>query len=344
MPVRKADPITNFYNILMSPGRHTFVLTSAVGWGLNYMTSASIASTEFITYMEKHQIKILDTQSAAKIILKAIHHAHRGIAAGLDYTRERGVMLAGGLALRLPTLDDEKKSSWALVCANIGHNKIFYWNHNLKQLTLMNKLPSDYEGKNTGQIGGVSDLTNLDVYTQFCEENERDIILIMSPIAFSNFDSENLGIPFKEVSSFQKWKKYSRVPEDLKEIDIVANIEKRLQSLKEDTPTNFVEEIISKVREVTKAKRNFLMTNDEHAKGYSKLTGKMGHAACIALRIADVIPSTDILKSVERTLSLSNESVQRMERAMFLKQSTFNKFKLSRSPSGKQNLTKINET
>jgi len=331
-PKRLQDPITNFFNTVLTPGRHTFVLTTAGGYGQYYMTAASVAATEFIQYMEKNQIKILDTQKAARVILKAINHSHKGIIeASVNNIVETGVMLLGGVALRLPTLDDENRSSWALVCANIGDNRLFYWNHNHNKLTLMTNSESNV-GIDPGRIGSIPDLRNLNIHIQFCEDNEKDVVILMSSTTFYNFDPENLGVPFKEIPSFQKWKKYSRVPVRVREDEIISIIEKKLQNIKNPTPIIFIEEIIHTVRAVTKPKRTFLTSNsnDEQAKGYNKLPGKMGHATCIALRIGDFIPSLNILSIADRgPLSISNESVQRVERGKFLQKSTFNKFPIS---------------
>jgi len=252
-------------------------------------------------------------------------------------------MLLGGIALRLPTLDEENRALWALVCANIGDNRLFYWNYNHKKLTELTNTESNILGSDPGRIGSIPDLRNLKLHIQFCEDNEKDIVLLMSAVTFENFDPEILGQNFKEIPVFQKWKKYSRVPYRVREEEILSNIEKKLQQVKNPTPVTFVEEIISTVRAVTKPKRKFLTTNsnDEQSKGYSRLNGKMGHATCVALRIGDFIPSVNILTSADsETLSISNETLQRLERKKFLKQSMFKKFRPEKNQLGQMDLKK----
>jgi len=205
-----------------------------------------------------------------------------------------------------------------------------------KKLTELTNTESNILGSDPGRIGSIPDLRNLKLHIQFCEDNEKDIVILMSSVTFQNFDPEILGQNFKEIQAFQKWKKYSRVPYRVREEEILSNIEKKLQQVKIPTPVNFVEEIISTVRAVTKPKRKFLTTNDEQAKGYNRLFGKMGHATCLALRIGDFIPTRSIeyIAANSEGLSISNETLQRLERKKFLKQSMFNKFKPEKNQSG----------
>jgi len=72
--------------------------------------------------------------AAATILIKAVNHAHNKIVQTDQFAFETAVTLVGGVALRLPPLeDDDKKSPWAFIGVNVGDNRLFYWNHVLQK-------------------------------------------------------------------------------------------------------------------------------------------------------------------------------------------------------------------
>uniref|UniRef100_A0A6B2KXS9 PPM-type phosphatase domain-containing protein n=1 Tax=Arcella intermedia TaxID=1963864 RepID=A0A6B2KXS9_9EUKA len=336
-PKRIADPITNFFQASLSPGRHCFVLTSGVGYGQEYMTSSSMAASEFNLYMDKAQAKISDTQTAATTLLKALNHAHNKIINIDEHTNETAVTLIGVSAFRLPSLEEEDEqtntspSQWAVLCVNVGDHRLFYWNVANQKLTELTKSVSsetDAFHDEVGRIGSIPDLRNLGVYVQFCSD-EEDIVIAVSSLVYWNYDPQNLGQPMKEEYK-KKWKKWERVPMEVRQEEIMGNIERRLRARSAEVSTGkkltqlFSEEFKKNTKDVTKPKRQLLkLMENENNKAYNKLYGKMGHATCVVLRVGDFIASKTVpLLPPELKMDL----IQRNERKKLLKQSAFQKF------------------
>eukprot|EP01125_Pyxidicula_operculata_P003767 TRINITY_DN1506_c2_g1_i4.p1 TRINITY_DN1506_c2_g1~~TRINITY_DN1506_c2_g1_i4.p1 ORF type:complete len:585 (-),score=172.32 TRINITY_DN1506_c2_g1_i4:151-1746(-) len=299
---RLLDPITEFYNLSLYPHRHVCVLTGGCKYGSKAQNASTIACTSASKFLEKKQIKISTAKQAANYLLKSIAAAHSAILQECDnFAYDNEVVIFCGMACRLPDLETSSKSSWLFVCANLGNNRAFYWSNRNQKLTEITSGLSNQSNPG-GRIGAVfadgsPDLSNLKVFYQSCEDDEKDIIIIVSPVIYQNFDAQYLGLQPKDIGVtgirglVKKWEK---VPFEKREADTLARMEKVLVDLKKKTAQQFVNALTENCFANTHQKRNFLSANpnlDEMRtnKSFIKMPGMMGHGTCIAFRVAQLV-------------------------------------------------------
>eukprot|EP01125_Pyxidicula_operculata_P019782 TRINITY_DN7201_c0_g1_i1.p1 TRINITY_DN7201_c0_g1~~TRINITY_DN7201_c0_g1_i1.p1 ORF type:complete len:1378 (+),score=270.87 TRINITY_DN7201_c0_g1_i1:58-4191(+) len=312
-PKRLRDPISEFYSLDISQTRSTVVLCTGCNFGQISMEASNTATLEWSRYVEKKQLKITDSRSAASVLLQGISKAHKAIQKECTqaYTpSDTEVGLTCGMLCALPTLSIDS-SPWLFICANIGPNRAFCYSHETKKLreitTGNESLPLSENGGKIGGGGGgtfeaTPDLKSLKLYNHQCEQN--DIIIIVSSTVYHNLDPEILGIPIKDFldpdqlsasskksnSSAKKltWLKY---PNEKRSAHRLRYMEYILREATSETPTSFVDVIISRMQETTKARRELIQAKPERAEEVEKepysrnVPGKMGHITCIAFQV-----------------------------------------------------------
>jgi len=289
------------------------VLTTGCNYGSRAMESSITASNESLQELTRCQSKIGTTKQAAARLLRGMRTAHDAIIKGSqDIFTETEVQIFCGMACRLPNLQNSLNSDWIFICANLGNIKAFHWSYRtkkLKEITTGNE-SLELSGKNIGgKIGGSvtesgPELSNLRVYSQYCDDAEKDIIILMTPLVYYNHDPEVMGFSTKEFfdskpSSKKKDKKiaWSKIPAEQRAKIRLKTIEKALQRAPKEDASSFVDVLVQNTLSITNDRREYLKTNIDQEKQmeefpYSKMRGKMGQVTCAAFRVGQLIESS----------------------------------------------------
>jgi len=162
-----------------------------------------------------------------------------------------------------------------------------------------------------GKIGGAlesgPDTSNLRVYSQYCDDEEKDIIIVMSPLVYYNHDPEVMGFSPREIfdnkgtptSSKKKDKHvtWTKVPADQRAKIRLKTLEKALQRAPKEDASTFVDVLVQHIITITHDRREYLKVNIDQEKQledmpFAKMQGKMGHATCAAFCVGQVVDSS----------------------------------------------------
>lgn len=317
-PTRKrlGDPNTTTFCLDASPTRITFAVTVGSNWGAAAAEASYRAChSSFHTVLEE-QNDIETTRDAAIQCLRAFDRTQTSIAETSPDTSVSVMMLTGMLALASPTVGggiptssaEINKPRWMSVFVTLGSNKVYVWKRSTQKVI---DLTAKSEGVNRREPGGFIStdprnnptlLKNLCV--SFGEVDPDDIVIVLTPGAFYNFDPEMLGVPTKSelVSPPLKESEWSATQEDhvaarsnyrthimqqlLSQVHTEASKQPSTSPNHFDEPKRFAVAIIDYCKRVTSAVRDFMEANPKatEPQDRAQYPGKMGHAMCLAIR------------------------------------------------------------
>jgi hypothetical protein len=267
------------------------------------MESSSIVSSSFMKEISKYQVQIQNSQQVASHLNKAAQVAFKVIKdspykSRLGENSNSTVNFICGMVCKLPTVNITAPSNWLFVCYNIGKNKAIHWSHQSKKIRDITAVdPSSAKEKSYG----VSKQDFNCIFNQLCDDEEKDIIILISPIIYNNYDPEVLGYSTSQLLSDlckdgkkKKELSWSKISKEQRENLRLKALEKALQRAPQESASCFVEVLIQNSLNVTTKRREYLAANPDQEKyldtvDYTKMQGKMGHGACVAFRVGQLI-------------------------------------------------------
>eukprot|EP01128_Nolandella_sp_AFSM9_P000306 TRINITY_DN10475_c0_g1_i1.p1 TRINITY_DN10475_c0_g1~~TRINITY_DN10475_c0_g1_i1.p1 ORF type:complete len:1344 (+),score=264.20 TRINITY_DN10475_c0_g1_i1:27-4034(+) len=299
---RHHDPSTPHYSVVLSPNRIVVALAGTSQFGKVAEAASNNAVSGFMKELLPTMPLTKDTKAVAATVLQAIDAAHRSILEPHTDVNtsfvDTEVSFLGGVACRLPSLEQDQLSKWVFVCVNVGENKAFHWSASSRTLTditarsLMNKT-SDFGGKiGTNLFEGGPDLSNLNVYSQTCSESGKDVILLLSPGIYLNFDPLFLGLKPRQVREGLKKPKWEKVPDgqQIRADYRTAHLNTLLNSLNSDDPDVFTTALIAEAHSRTQHRRSLIASAPDSLSAitsspYTKYPGLLGHTCCVAFTV-----------------------------------------------------------
>lgn len=298
-------------------------VTDGCGWGNRSKKASTTANTEFVNYIEKQIYNATDVQSAALIILKAIHVAHKAVVQDATKIWDVGTTtIVGGVLLQVPP-QEAFDAPYVFLCVNIGDCKAYHCSTEQKENeeidllnSSLNENSSSDEEKRTpkwsivditsgnrasdvkvagGHLGpkddGTSeflpDLTNFSFHLTPCRRG--DIIIMMSDGIHDNFDPESLGVePTGMGLNYDKWSDI-----DLNDRIILKDsyrtqlLHRQFLSAKDLGPKEIAEWAVRWVSSVTDKKRSFMEQNVgvEEPPDCKLYPGKMDHSTLLSFLV-----------------------------------------------------------
>lgn len=272
--------------------------------------------------ISKDQALITNSQQAAAHLTQAAQKAlkvHREKTYAFDPSNDSELNILCGMLCKLPSLKISPLSNWFFICVSSGNNKAFYWsyqNKKIKEITVVEHTSKSFRVE-------LKQEPQTQVYEQLCDDEEKDIIILMNPLMYYNFDPEVLGFTSNQLLSEKEtskrknssWSKVS--PEQRSKIRLKA-LEKALQRAPEETASSFVDVVIQNTLNVTTARREYLKENPDQEKFldsvlYTKMQGKMGQGACVAFRVGQILkqPTTQKIEQRETVTQAMSDTISR---------------------------------
>eukprot|EP01121_Diplochlamys_sp_Union-15-3_P007903 TRINITY_DN2050_c0_g2_i3.p1 TRINITY_DN2050_c0_g2~~TRINITY_DN2050_c0_g2_i3.p1 ORF type:complete len:621 (-),score=90.69 TRINITY_DN2050_c0_g2_i3:79-1941(-) len=289
---RLGDPITETYSLELNLNRFVAVLTGSPCKGESARQSSQCANLAFQDYLRLYQSDITECQKAALHCVRASEIAHNTIMVGppapkFPYIPQPTYLLGGILMEEEDFSKTISQSYWTFVFINIGKFKAYLWKNLDSKVVDMTGTRMDQTIGNA-KIGPANDsLPNLNgaqYYHQMCSQN--DIIMIVSPAVYKNFEPKIMGKKPSEVGQNKpNWK--FKLDEDQLSIWRCQRIEALLKEKKVQSPSDVTEAMMKHCIDLTKKTRDYLEVNSTQKlpKDFEKYPGKLGHCAILAFRV-----------------------------------------------------------
>lgn len=306
MKKRIGDPNTTNFCLDAAPTRVTFAVSAGTTWGASAADASYKACHSFFHTIREAHSEIDSANDAAVACVKAFDKCQQSIAE-LSSDAQSTVVLLAGMLTATPV---EKR--WMSVFVTLGNNKAFLWKRASGTIV---DLTSPKQGSDRRQPGGFLStdprnsapmLSNLCV--SFGDLEADDIVIVMTPGAYFNFDPELLGLSPKSESITPTLK------EDEWDTDspdhILARANYRCKAIErvlaesnttttassstttaqngaaDDVPKRFANAIIDYCKRITATAREYMEANPtaSEPRDRAQYPGKMGHAMCLAIR------------------------------------------------------------
>lgn len=318
MKKRIGDPNTTNFCLDVAPTRITFAVSAGTTWGASAADASYKACHSFFHTIREAQSDIDSAKDAAVACVKAFDKCQQSITELTSDAQSTVVLLAGMLA----ATPMEKR--WMSVFVTLGNNKAFLWKRASQSIV---DLTSPKQGSDRRQPGGFLStdprnnapmLSNLCV--SFGDLEADDIVIVMTPGAYFNFDPDLLGLSPKSdtISPSLKEEEWDT---DLPE-HILARANYRCKAIEKvlaasmltqqasssssstsgdssashaspgDLPKRFASAIIDYCKRTTSSAREYMEANPtaSEPRDRTKYPGKMGHAMCLAIRANKLTP------------------------------------------------------
>lgn len=315
-PTRKrlGDPNTTTFCLDASPTRITFAVTVGSNWGAAAAESSYRAChSSFHTVLEE-QNDIETSRDAAIQCLRAFDRCQQSIAETSADTHASVMMLTGMLAQASPSAplgnatSSGEKTRWLSIFVTLGSNKVYVWKRATQKIVDLTPKKEGIDRREPGGFITTDPRNNPTLLKNLCvsfgDIDPDDIVIVMTPGTYYNFDPEMLGIPTKSelVSPPLKETEWSATLEDhiqarhnyrtrimeqlLSQVHLEASKQPSTSPNHFDEPKRFAVAIIDYCKRVTSAVRDFMEANPKatEPKDRAQYPGKMGHAMCLAIR------------------------------------------------------------
>jgi len=244
----------------------------------------------------------MDTlNTAARILLLCLYHAHKAIMDGKVGTFDAGTStLCGGLLLPIVSENnniDTTDIQWCFLSVNLGDCKAYIISPSSRKLVeittgvrTMGALSArDCGGRLGPQLShGAPDLRNLEVRYSNCVKG--DFILLMTDGVHDNFDPEFLGYLVSEINPEINSSWEDLAPAVSNTIRAEFTYKKLCEIIFSDnilTSETIIEKLLHYSFDITKCGRETMertggikLPND-----YKSFPGKMDHATCVCLEV-----------------------------------------------------------
>jgi serine/threonine protein phosphatase PrpC len=296
---RIGDPNNSFYSVELTPTRITLAISSSSNWNTAAAQGSAAANRTFLDAISRFQPHMKSIVEAKIGCLRAFDMAHQQLLAmGSD-----GKVTAGLLAaLLLRSKDNSRK--WTMLVTTIGSSKVFLWRKAdgvVRDIT-RGSAPAD-RSDNGGRLGdytaaGAPDLRNLTMYSS--EVDEGDIVFALSPSAQNNFEPDVLGDDPQDLDDLTDDDKATWA-------SLLQSNPQRLCDAKdayrctqlgdmfsehsaELTPSSVTKSVVQHCQEKTKKTRSFMESNpySKEPSDHKTYPGKLGHIACLSVRVGTV--------------------------------------------------------
>lgn len=276
-------PCASSFGLDYNPKRISFSVASSPLWGFSHSNASKMAASTFIDNISALQPQIRDVRMLIEAIGASFDNSHEAILSQLDEDAIGSTGMFAGTVCKL------KNNNYWMVFVNLGLCKAYVWSDGqVKDLT--ESIPGIDDGYSGGKIGvcGLSnepDLKNVEV--QFMNVNEGDIIMIMTPAVYHNFDPQILGRQPIEVGSIaETWSEIEELEvTDLKTKARCKEIQMLLSDQLEDpSPSAFCDAIINHCKRTTKKTREYMESSpdEKEPSSFVEYPGKMGHATILS--------------------------------------------------------------
>jgi len=297
---RIGDPNTTTFCLDATPNRITFAMSAGTTWGASAADASYKACHSFFHSIREAQPDIENARNAAISCVRAFDKCQQSISEITTDAQSTVVLLAGMLAAT------PQPGRWLSIFVTLGNNKAFLWKRATQTVA---DLTNPKEGADRRQPGGFLStdprnnapmLSNLCV--SFGDMSADDIVIIMSPGAYFNFDPELLGLPTNapELNAPTPLKEPEWSPDLPDHVQAKAAyrckaIEQVLNTLDftaEDLSKRMSTAIIEYCKATTSSARDYMESNPtaSEPRDRSKYPGKMGHAMCLAIRANKLSP------------------------------------------------------
>lgn len=314
------NPNCDMFQCKVYKNRLIACVTDGCGWGNRSKKASITANTAFVDYIEGKIHNATDVQSAALILLKAIHEAHLAITQGATKVWDVGTTtIVGGVLLQVPA-QDSFDSPYVFLCVNIGDCKAYHCSYEQKEdgidlvASSLGENSSDEDktpkwsivditsGNRASDVkisGGhlgprddnssdfLPDLTNFSFHLTPCKRG--DIIIMMSDGVHDNLDPEALGVDPTGIGlNYDKWSDI-----DLNDRIILKDsyrtqlLYRHFLSEKKLSPKDVAEWAVKWVSCVTDKKRSFMESNVgmEEPADAKLYPGKMDHSTLLSFLV-----------------------------------------------------------
>eukprot|EP01124_Arcella_intermedia_P032476 TRINITY_DN7584_c0_g1_i1.p1 TRINITY_DN7584_c0_g1~~TRINITY_DN7584_c0_g1_i1.p1 ORF type:complete len:1143 (-),score=332.48 TRINITY_DN7584_c0_g1_i1:53-3106(-) len=296
------EPVSSAFSFEASLNRQICILTSTklVSKGIEI---SMFANSVFIYEMSKHQIDISNSKQVVTKMLECVDLVHQTLNRKYLDSSEFELNLFCGMGCRLSNLSSSVLSNWMFMCANYGTNQAFHWSHRTKKLKEVNTVNpftlQDLEnsGSKPTKVPPF-DLAQLKFFPLYCEDDEKDILIIMTQNLYNNYDPEVMGYSskiFLDTKTIRNGKSDKvRISSEHRSTTILKAMEKVLQRAPREDADTFVEVLVQGALEITKDRKDFLEGCADMEKGlederYQKMRGRMGQGSCAAFRVGSLI-------------------------------------------------------
>ncbi|XP_049850667.1 uncharacterized protein LOC126323719 [Schistocerca gregaria] len=302
--LRSGDPNTTRFSLLTLPNRTIFAVSCGARWGMTSATAAYIANTTFVDSLLSAQHNIDSSSSAALACIRSFDMSHAAIC---DTNYGQGTtgcasLLAGMLA------KCTRDGHWLCTFASVGNLVALLYNYSTRELLNLHDNYLHY--RRTGYLGGTflgrsspflplsPNLDNFSIDSRYL--NEQDIIIVMTPGTYDNFDPEFLGHSPRDVNPLLDSDSWSSLEPALacKERSTfrLTTIKNCLSSLPHPHPDPchaITHTIIDHCAKTTEKVRLFMQDNFSAStpRNHKEYPGKMGHALCLSIRAGTLTKS-----------------------------------------------------
>jgi serine/threonine protein phosphatase PrpC len=292
MKKRIGDPNTTTFCLEATPTRITFAMSAGTTWGASAADASYKACHSFFHSIREAQPDIENARNAAISCVRAFDKCQQSISEITTDAQSTVVLLAGMLA------STPQQGRWVSIFVTLGNNKAFVWKRATQTVV---DLTNPKEGADRRQPGGFLStdprnnapmLSNLCV--SFGDLAADDIVIVMSPGAYFNFDPELLGLPTDSANVSPTLKESEWSPDLPEHIQAKAHyrckaIEQVISGLDltaDDLPKRMSVSIIDYCKKTTSSAREYMEANPtaSEPRDRAKYPGKMGHAMCLAIR------------------------------------------------------------
>lgn len=191
---RMGDPNTTTFCLDATPTRITFSVAVGQNWGAAAADASYRAChSAFRAILDEQPDNVENSRDAAILCVRALDKCQQSISETSPDAQASVMLLCGILA---QTATPEKR--WMSVLVTLGNNKVFLWKRSSQKVLDLTHRKEGMDRRDsagflsTDPKNSPSSLKNLCI--SFGDVDPDDVIIVMTPGAYYNFDPELLGV------------------------------------------------------------------------------------------------------------------------------------------------------